>query len=577
MRTGNLSVDDLIERGLAAMARGEIQAAEDTYRAVIEADPLDVRARQLLGVSLTQRGEAGEAVKILEVVAALIGPITVETWAAYNNLANARRAAGELGAAEELYRELVQVAPQEWQVWHNFGMTLKDQGRLDEAAAHLRRAVALAPDYGPNHGVLGHILHGLGRLRSADAALRRCIAIGYDNDVNVWTVLGNNHRWLGEMEPARTALERAIAISNGAPEAYNNMAILLSQQGHFDEALAYYDRAVEAQPDHDLWRSNRGFSRLAAGDLDVGWQGWEHGLRPGGPRGVERRLGVERWTPADHDARVICYREQGVGDEILFASCLPDLAAAAREVVYEGDSRLVDLFTRSFPNIEVRQQSIRPPLGETMTDFDRQIPIGSLPMHFRPTVAHFPAHRRSFLVPDPARVARWRDTFSTAGPQPTVAISWRSKIKTAERRLEYTRLTDDWGPILTIPGITWVSVQYDECERELRDAERKFGVTIHRSEDVDYLDDFDEVAAILTACDLLLAPRNAAAMLGGALGVPTVMMGNRWDWSDLGTGTSPWFPSVEPAWRQWGDDWSQVIATAARRVSELASHKERSR
>jgi hypothetical protein len=67
----------------------------------------------------------------------------------------------------------------------------------------------------------------------------------------------------------------------------------------------------------------------------------------------------------------------------------------------------------------------------------------------------------------------------------------------------------------------------------------------------------------------VLAPRNAVAMLGGALGVPTVMMGNRWDWSDLGTDTCPWLPSVTLVYRELHQEWDDVLATAARRVHAL--------
>ncbi len=283
---------------------------------------------------------------------------------------------------------------------------------------------------------------------------------------------------------------------------------------------------------------------------------------------------MPRWTPEHNDARVICYREQGIGDEILFASCLPDLIDATREVVYEVNSRLETLFARSFPAAEIRTMTLTP-MGESAHDFDYAIPIGSLPLHFRPTVDRFPKDRRSFLVPDPERVEKWKARHvEISGGKTVVAISWRSRIKTAERRMEYTNLGDDWGPLFAIPDVTWVSVQYDDCERELLAAERQFGVKIHRWDEVNYLDDFEEVAAIMSACDLVVAPRNAVAMLAGAIGVPTVAMGNRWDWSDLGTDTLPWFPSVQLVFRQLSDDWDGVIEEAARRVAAVVAGKE---
>ncbi len=139
---------------------------------------------------------------------------------------------------------------------------------------------------------------------------------------------------------------------------------------------------------------------------------------------------------------------------------------------------------------------------------------------------------------------------------------------TAERRLEYTRLAE-WAEIFAVPGVSFFNLQYDECERELADAEHRFGATIHRYDDLDYMNDFEGIAALMANLDLVLAPRNAVAMLAGALGVPTVMIGNRWDWSDLGTDTSPWFPSVTLVVRELGQEWDAALATAAARVRAL--------
>jgi tetratricopeptide (TPR) repeat protein len=569
-----VNVDELLELGLHAADQHEPHVAEEYYRAVIAADPLDVRARQVLGALLAEHGRAEEAVDVLKVAAALIGPLRTDTTGVYNNLANAMRCAEKYEEAEELIRELCRIAPRTWEHWHNFGQLLKDTKRLDEAVAAMRRAVVLGPDYGPNHAVLGHILHDLGRLRSAEAAIRRCIDLGWDTDVNVWTVLGNNYRWLGRMDLALEALERALALSGEQASAYNNLAIVLTQSGRFAEAFDYYDRSLADDPDNHTWRANRGYALLTAGKIPEGWHEWEHGIIDGGPRGGERRLGKPRWTPDDTDTRVLCYREQGVGDEILFASCLPDLRAAARDVVYEADTRLVSLFARSFADCDVRAQTFNPYVGEAATDFDRVLPVGSLPLHFRRTVDAFPTDRRSFLVADPARVAKWRETLDAFGGAAKVAIAWRSKIKTAERRVEYTNLLEDWAPLFAIPDITWVNVQYDDCERELSNAEREFGVQIRRWDDIDYMNDFEEVAALMRACDLVVAPRNAVAMLAGGLGVPTVMMGNRWDWSDLGTDTSPWFPSVQLVFRHFGEEWDAVIQQAARRVASVAAGEE---
>src|SRR5262249_24873560 len=155
-------------------------------------------------------------------------------------------------------------------------------------------------------------------------------------------------------------------------------------------------------------------------------------------------------------------------------------------------------------------------------DFDITVPAGSLPVIFRPTVESFP-DRRSFLVADPVQVAAWRQRLATgvsaekSERSVRVGFSWRSKRHSAGPRLEYTRLVE-WGEIFGIDNVSFFNLQYDEYEQELHDAERRFDVPIHRWRDVDYMNDFDTVAALMVNLDLVIAPRNAVAMLSGALG-----------------------------------------------------------
>jgi tetratricopeptide (TPR) repeat protein len=563
------SVDDLLLRAAKAHQRGDLATAESACRQVLADDAADARAVQILGAILAERGDVASAVDLFEPAAERLGPPTNDSFGFYNNYANALRLTKRNEEAEAVLRQLVSVAPREWQPWHNLGQVLKDLHRYDEAVAALRRAVALAPEYGPNHGVLGEVLNRLGRLRSAGASLRKCIDLGWDTDVNLWSILGNNHRMLGELSEAIECLERALVLGEGSSNAHSNLGIVFAQAGQFDAALSHFRTSIEMDPETSLLHSNAAYGLLTAGEIVEGWREWEWGAVHGGPRGEERRTEVPRWTPARAPGRVLCYREQGVGDELLFASCYPDLLASASDVVIECDKRLVSLFARSFPSAEVRAQSIDPLNRETMHDFAFAIPAGSLPQLFRSSLDAFP-ERGAFIVADPVRVQAWRARLAQAGPGPYVGMSWRSKLQTAERRLEYSRL-DEWEPILSIPGITFVNLQYDDCERELRAAEHKFGVTLHRWDWLDLMNDFEEMAALSCALDLVVAARNAVAMLGGAAGTPTVMMGNRWDWSDLGTDTCPWFPTIQLVYRHLGEEWDDVIATAATSVRELAT------
>ena len=84
------------------------------------------------------------------------------------------------------------------------------------------------------------------------------------------------------------------------------------------------------------------------------------------------------------------------------------------------------------------------------------------------------------------------------------------------------------------------------------------------------MNDFDEVAALTTALDLVVAPFNAVSMLSGALGVPTVAMGNRFGWGELGSGRMPWIPATIVASRMPNEEWDDVLAIAAREVARAS-------
>jgi Flp pilus assembly protein TadD len=570
----------LCNRGVAAHRDGRLEEAEAHYRAALALAPDDpdvlLRLGTVLAAQATDEDTFDDAIAYLRAAAERSGPADASNGELYSNYGNALRLAGRRDKAVEVLRDVVRASPRSWQPWHNLGQVYKELDRTDEAAAALRRAVALQPADAASHAVLGEVLFSLGRLNSSVASLQRAINLGL-YEFSVMSRLGIVYRQLGELAKSEVVLrEVADALPNDA-SANSNLAVVLAQSGQFDEAQRYHTRAVELAPDNLPVITNRAYARLTAGDIPGAWADWERAIEDG-PRGKLRAVELPRWRGEPLGSqRLLVYREQGVGDEIMFASCYPDAIASSASVVIETDHRVAPLFARSFPEATVRGQTVDIRGGETLAepDFDITVPAGSLPVFFRSTVASFP-DRRSFLVPDPVQVAAWQDRLAPIGTgadgsaRPVrVGFSWRSKLNTAERRLEYTRLAE-WGEIFGIQNVEFFNLQYDECEQELHDAERRFDVRIHRWADVDYMNDFDAVAALMVNLDLVISPRSAVAMLAGALGVPTLMMGNRWAWADLGTDRFPWFPAVTLVYRHLGEEWDGVLAMAAARVRHLA-------
>jgi Flp pilus assembly protein TadD len=562
------TVDALVAAGVEARLSGDHDTAEALFREVLSLDLTEPLAVRHLGAILAERGEIEAAIELFESALERVGLPPAATVGFYNNYANALRRAGRYPLAERLLHEIVSIAPAEWQPWHNLGKTLRDLGRLDEAAAAMEHAVTLEPGFGPNHGVLGEILFRLGDPAGALASLQRCVDLGWRSDPDVWSAIGVSQRLLGRLDDACEALREALRLVGSTPAAHRILGVVLSQLGRFDEAIAQFDASLALDSDDPISHVERAFGLLAAGRLSEGWDEWEYGFESG-QRGADLAAGVPRWTLADLDARVLVYREQGLGDELMFASCYPDIIEVAREVVIECDPRLISLFARSFPEADVHGRPLEASVRTTVYGCERAIPAGSLPRIFRPTLAAFP-DRPAVIEPDPDRVAAWHQRLGTIGRPPYVGIAWRSRLMTVDRRRSYTRL-DDWGEVFAVPRVTWVNLQYDECEPELLDAEERFGVRLHRWEWLDLMNDLDEAAALTAALDLVVSPRSAVSMLAGALGVDTIAFANRHSWADLGTTDRlPWMPAVRMMYREPNAEWAPVLSDAARTIVGLA-------
>jgi hypothetical protein len=221
----------------------------------------------------------------------------------------------------------------------------------------------------------------------------------------------------------------------------------------------------------------------------------------------------------------------------MFASCLPDLLDRRARVTLSVDHRLVAMFARAFPEIEV----VTDPDWDG-APFDYHVPLGSLPRWLRPNRASF-ASPWSLLLPDRRSAAAWAERLGALGPGLRVGLCWRSGVTGGDRHRHYAPLVD-YQPLLQMPGVTWESLQYDDAEAELATAEARTGVRLHRWSDLDQRNDLDSVAALLWNLDLVITAPTAGASLAGAVGAETWQVDSGGDWTAFGESRSPWLPAI---------------------------------
>jgi hypothetical protein len=223
------------------------------------------------------------------------------------------------------------------------------------------------------------------------------------------------------------------------------------------------------------------------------------------------------------------------------------------------------LFARSFPAAEAIPRT-DPPHPSTR-QAELQTPAGSAGRWLRPSLERFPRgfpHDKGYLRASAPRVSHWRARVGALGAGFKAGICWRSGLMAGLRRLDCTDLRD-WDPVLTVPGVHFVNLQYDDCRAELDHALARFGVPIHGWPDIDLKKDIDEVAALMTALDLVVSVGTSVACLAGALGRPVWQLtltssGDLWT---MGQSCVPWFPSMRIYERSFDQKWEAVLERIA--------------
>jgi tetratricopeptide (TPR) repeat protein len=383
-------------------------------------------------------------------------------------------------------------------------------------------------------------------------------------------LLGRAHQKLHDPERALECFEAAQRMRADDAELYDFRGSLHQELGRLQAAFADYDRALELRPDFPLASFHRAMALLLVGDFERGWEDYE--LRRLSANHAPAAAGIPRWDGSSLAGRTILVaREQGLGDEIMFASMLPQLIAGGARCVVECDPRLLATYQRSFP--EAAFFGTLPggglPPWILPGAVDVVIEAGSLPRLLRRRAADFPLHQ-GYLRVDPQHVQQWRQRLAGIGPGLKVGLAWTGGVRRTRRTLRSLSL-ERLLPLLRVPGVRFVSLQYTADAHDDIDAlTARDGIEIHHWQEA--IDDYDQTAALVCALDLVISVCTSVVHLGGALGRPVWVLAPvspEWRYG-LTVETMPWYPSVKLFRQPAYGEWEPVIARTAR---ELTAHQ----
>lgn len=462
--------------------------------------------------------------------------------------------------------------PDDTRVLFALGHTATQLGLPGAAEQFFRRVLAQDPERLEAIVNLANLLRSVGQFDTAIALLRPALARNPEAP-ELQLTLGSTLRETGDPAAAETHYRAALALRPNYAPALANLADMLSDKGDREAARTLYDQAVKADPKNAQARLNRAILHLLNGDLKLGWR--DYAARAEVPGKVPAASGEQRLAPWTGDSlkkkRLLVRAEQGVGDQIIFAGLIPELAARAEaeggSVVLECEPRFLSLFARSFPGVTVRPAMIKNIGGTPVADYgwlkslggvNASVLMGDLPRYLRPSLDKFP-DPHAFLLPDAGEIARWKEIFGSKA----IGICWRSGKLGGHRNIEFAPL-ETWGAFLRDTDATFVCVQYDARPEEIAELETISGKKLIVPQGIDQKNELDRTCGLLAALDVVISAPTAVACLAAAAGTPTFKLLYGLSWTALGQDYEPFTPAcrcvMPAAFGDWADVFSQVKA-----------------
>ncbi|MDC0069145.1 tetratricopeptide repeat protein [Gammaproteobacteria bacterium] len=547
-----------------------LDEAEAVYRNAIELKPDYAEAHNNLGNIHKDLSRLDAAEASYKRATALKSGF----FEAHSNLGNTLQELGRLQEAEESYRQAIALKSDSAEAHYNMGVTLKELGRLNEAEASYRQAISLRPDYVEAHINLGIALQELGKLKEAEVSHRQAIELkfGYAEAHNNLSITLQD---LGNLEGAEASCRQAINLKPGFAEAHYSMCLILKELGRSEEAEASCRQALLLKPDFEEAKFQKSLLLLNRQDFQLGWSLYYPRRVSTFDHNIKR---ATRWKGTSLRGKNIqVYAAHGVGDEIMFSSCIPDLMQESPNAIYlESDPRLQPLFARSFPGVIAYGRERRH--GFTQIDngsstsiedvrFDYSLPIDGLPKFFRNKIEDF-SNRDAFLVPDPASVDKWGQRLADLGEGLKIGISWLGGASKIHKK--HSIPLSHWKNLLSVDAF-FVNLQYGDTTAEVAQFSAENNIEIYDWEDNDALLDLDNQAALISNLDLVISVDNATVHSCVALGKDV------WNlidpslnlmWMENGTNTSPLSPHLRLFKKRRQDSWSDILSYAEEKLRE---------
>ena len=554
LRAYDLQPDDpeiIKEIGNYYLIEGQRESAVRWYMKALAIDPNYAPAFSNLGVIKKQDGKIADARRLFK-RAIEIQPNFIS---GYINLGGILKSQGKLNQALAATLKAIELKPDNADAHLNLGSVLQDQDKLDQALAATLKAIELKPDNADAHMNLGGILKDQGKFDQALAATLKAIELKSDHadaHLNLGWILREQYK----LDDAIAATIKAIDLKPDHAGAHLNLGWILREQDKIDDAIVETQKAIDLKEGYEEAKYNLSCMLLKKEDFEYGWKKYEHR-----PTNSLKELYISKsLSIPEKNERVLVLAEEGIGDEIMFASCINQLYSHSGAMILQADQRLHEIYRRSF-SPEIKYVGRDEQVSEEL--YDSRIHIGSLPGLFRNSIESFKQSAYGYLKADPIKTQMFSKELRKDGHEKIIGISWYSKAilngsDNARKCISLEMLAQS----IYSPKIRLVNLQYGDILSQVGSLKESKGIEIYGYPDLDILNDIDGLASLISACDEVISISNVIAHLAGALGKRINILldyPGHWRWGNSSKRKSYWYDSALLYRQKFHGDWNSPI------------------
>ena len=476
---------------------------------------------------------------------------------AYFNKGTVLALLGKFPDAIESFKRASSLNPGDPEIFYNLALALDEVGDTETGILAYDRAIEIHPSFLQAYINKGTALVKLKRFDEAVIIFDKALILQPDY-AEALNNKGNALTEADRLEEAHLCFERLLLVEPNHASGYNSRGLLHGKKCDWENAISDMTKAISLNPAEKSFVYYRSIMHLTTGEFAAGWAGYDTRLDQPDPDGhvfgprISLVPNALRYKDQErlNGANVVLVDEQGVGDTIMFLSMLPDLISRAKSVRVAIETRLISLFSASFPQIKIQ------PIADFIKAPDLQddeiiVFTGSLGASFRNNLESFSGS--SYLKPSSDRLRLWGEKLTHHSSRRKIGISWRGgtpRTNEKKRSIQISHFEH-----LLRDDLDLVNIQHGFNPDDLIKFSQKTGRKII-SFAPEETNDIHDLAALIASLDAIVTVQNSNVHISGALGIPCLAIIPQvpeWRYGSQGS-TMPWYKSVELIRRTENDD-----------------------